>query len=282
MARVKFFKSAAFILTVMLLWCAADKPGYADKKIRAILTIPPQSEFVKKIGGDHVEVDVMVPKTGDPHTYEPAPLQLKTLAGADFYFEIGSGIEFELAWMDKIASLNKNMAIVNTSGGIELLDGDPHVWLSPKNVMIMAENIRDALILKDPAHSARYQENAEKYIKELTDLDANIKEKLSGKKNRVIMVFHSSWRYFARDYGLKEIAIEAEGKEPTIGGMKKVIDEAREIGVKTIFISPEFSRKSAEAVAEEIGANIVMVYPLKKYYIENLRNMADMLRKELN
>jgi len=271
-----------FLIFTSIIFCSAPEESGANRKTNVIVTILPQAEFVEKAGGEYVDVSVMVPRGTDPHTYEPTPSQLKKAASADLYFKLGSGVEFELAWMDKIASLNKNLTIINTSEGVELLDKDPHIWLSPKNAIIMVGSIRDALIAKDPQREKMYQKNAEAYIKELSRLDAEIKEKLAHKQNRIFMVFHPSWGYFARDYDLKEISIEIEGKEPTIAGLKKVIDEARETGVKEIFTSPQFSQRSAEVVAKEINGRVVSVDPLSKNYVENLKYIADILKKEID
>jgi zinc transport system substrate-binding protein len=146
----------------------------------------------------------------------------------------------------------------------------------------MVGSVRDALIAKDPQREKMYRKNAEAYIKELSKLDAEIKEKLARKQNRIFMVFHPSWGYFARDYDLKEISIEIEGKEPTIAGLKKVIDKAKETGVKEIFASPQFSQRSAEVVAKEINGRVVSVDPLSKNYVENLKYIADILKEEID
>lgn len=273
-------KITALILPVLLLCLSISGPVSAGNKINVVVTVLPEAEFAEKVGGEHVKVSVMVPYGNNPHIYEPAPSQLRGLADAQLYFKLGSGIEFELTWMSKIASINKNLTIVNISEGIDLMaDKDPHIWLSPRNAIIMVENIRDALIVEDFQNKEAYRKNAALYIKELESLDAEIKEKLTGKKNRVFMVFHPSLAYFARDYNLKEIAIESEGKEPTIADLKGIIDEARSSGARIILASPQFSQKSAEVVAEEINGKVVSVDPLSKNYIENMRHIADILKE---
>jgi ABC-type metal ion transport system, periplasmic component/surface adhesin len=106
----------------------AEKEG----KIGVIVTILPQAEFVEKIGGNRVSVMVMVPPGASPHSYEPKPDQLVQVSKAKMYAKVGSGVEFERVWMDKIINTNREMVVVNCSRGIELIEGDPHVWLSPK------------------------------------------------------------------------------------------------------------------------------------------------------
>ncbi|MDP3789878.1 MAG: zinc ABC transporter substrate-binding protein, partial [Candidatus Omnitrophota bacterium] len=201
---------------------------------------------------------------------------------------------------DKVASINKGLTIIDNSAGITMVDSedeegghlpgtghyhgpkDPHIWLSPKNAVIMIGGIKDALIGRDPDHADVYRKNAEVYINELNNLDREIREKLKDKKKRVFMVFHPAWVYFARDYGLKEIAIESEGKEPTIAGLRGIIDMARENGIKVIFISPQFSRRSAEVVAKETGCKIVAVDDLSKDYTGNMRRVAGVLKEGID
>ncbi|MFA5014620.1 MAG: zinc ABC transporter substrate-binding protein [Actinomycetota bacterium] len=276
-----------------------------DDKIRVIVSIPPQAEFVEKIGVDKVIVTVMVPPGANPHTYEPSPAQLEEVSKARIYARIGSagigsGIEFELAWMDKIININKKMLVVDSSGGVKFVavnyeDGepveyneydvnnkdasksegiDPHIWLSPSNAKIMSENIYEGLINVDPENQKYYKGNLDNYLAELEELDEEISRMFIGKENKIIIVFHPTWTYFALDYGIKQIAIEEEGKEPTAEGIKALIDKARQYNIKVIFASPEFSTRSAEAIAGEIGGSIVLVSPLKKNYVENMREAA--------
>ncbi|HEY4696107.1 MAG TPA: zinc ABC transporter substrate-binding protein [Candidatus Hydromicrobium sp.] len=268
-----------------------------DDKIGVVVSIPPQAEFVEKVGGDKVTVTVMVPPGANPHTYEPAPVQLEEVSKAEIYAKVGSGIEFELAWMDKIIKINEKMLVVDCSRGVKLIaisyeSGepvayneydendkdrsnfkgiDPHIWLSPSNAKIMAENIYEGLVQIDPENQKYYERNLGSYLEELDRLDEEIARIFLEKENKVIMVFHPTWTYFALDYGIKQMPIEEEGKEPTAEGIKNLIDKARKYDIKVIFASPEFSTKSAEAVAREIGGSVVLISSLKKNYVENIR-----------
>ena len=246
-----------------------------SKQIGVVVSILPQAEFVERIGGNKVQVTVMVPPGASPHTYEPIPSQLKEVSKAKMYAKVGSGIEFELAWMDKIISVNKEMLIVDCSKGIELIDNDPHIWLSPKNAKIMVENIYQGLVQVDPANQEYYARNKEKYLQELDKLDNEIARALSGKKNRKIMVYHPAWTYFARDYGLEQIPIEKEGKEPTPQGIASLIKQARENNITVIFASPQFNTKTADVIAKEIDGRVVLISPLEKNYLENMRKVAE-------
>ncbi len=263
-----------------------------EKKISVVVSIPPEAEFVEKIGGDKVKVTVMVPPGANPHTYEPLPEQLKNVSGAKMYAQVGSGIEFENVWMDKISSMNKNMIIVNCSKGIEFIPNadndeahenqyDTHVWVSPRNAKIMVENIYQGLIKVDPANKDYYKTNKDKYLQELDYNDKKINESLRADKNRKIMVYHPAWGYFCRDYGLTQIAIEKNGKEPTPQGITSLIDQAKQENIKIIFISPQFSKNNAETIASEIGGHVITVDDLDKNYIKNLNNVANAFRNSL-
>lgn len=246
--------------------------------IKVTVTILPQKQFVESVGGDSVDVFVLVPPGASPHSYEPTPSDLAEVSESDVYVTVGSGIEFELLWLDKIRELNPGITITNSSEGVPLIYGDggpdPHIWLSPKNVITITENTRDGLSAIDPSESEYYAENAASYIRELEELDSEISEEINASGVGVIMVSHPAWAYFARDYGLRQIAISEEGKEPTPAGIKKLVDEALEKNVSTVFVSPEFSTTDARAIAEEIDGSVAIADPLAEDYLGNMRAVS--------
>lgn len=276
---------AAALVILMLAATTAGCTGtdrQDDGKIVVAVTIPPEQEFVERVGGDHVRVILLVPPGADPHTYEPPPGVIADLADADIYAVVGSGIEFELAWKEKIAAMNPGMLIVDCSRGIDLISTgeedhsgtDPHIWLSPGNAKVMVENICQGLIEVDPANADEYRRNADTYQGELDALDREIAGALAESGVEKIMVYHPSWAYFARDYGLEEIPIENEGKEPSPRGIEHLIKQAKEEHITVIFASPEYSTRSAEVIADEIGGTVVLVSPLAKDYLANMRHVA--------
>lgn len=151
---------------------------------------------------------------------------------------------------------------------------DPHVWLSPPLVMVQARNILTALQEVDPAHYSLYEDNYKAFITMLVDLDGELRGILAGKRGFQFMVFHPAWGYFAHAYGLKQVPIEIEGKEPKPDQLKKLIDHAREHQIKVVFVQPQFSSQSAEQVAREIGGQVALVNPLALNWDENLREVA--------
>jgi len=250
-----------FLVSIILIAGCVQQRQAETRKIGVVVSILPQSRFVERIGGDKVQVTVMVPPGASPHTYEPTPSQLVEVSKAKMYAKVGSPVEFELVWMDKIVSANKEMIVVDCSKGVKLMtmeeehehkheeeheheeehhhhEGyDPHTWLSPKNAKIMVENIYQGLIQVDPTNQDYYAINKEAYLKELELLDKEIEKILSGKNNRKFMVYHPAWGYFARDYNLEQIPIEAEGKEPTAQGIENLIEQAKKHKINVIFAS---------------------------------------------
>jgi len=239
---------------------------------------------VENIGRDKVDVTVMVPPGASPHTYEPTPSQMASLAEAELYAKVGSGVEFELTWMDKLIAQNKDMLVVDCSQGIGLQEmtapdeneeehggTDPHIWMSPRNAQVMVQNIASGLIQIDPDNSAYYKQNRDAYLQELAQLDQDIRDGLSGVKNRVFMVYHPAFGYFVRDYDLTMLPIEAEGKEPTPAGLQHLIEQAKEHNVSVVFAEPQFNPQSAKVIADAIDGRVVFIDPLARDYVENLR-----------
>jgi len=288
MERKKILITSLSILILILITITyfytstGNSTGSSDGKIGVVVTVGPQEEFVKRVGGDRVNVTVMVPPGADPHTYEPLPNQMKQVQDAQIYFQVGSGIEFELTWMDKLTSMNSQMKLVNTSAGIQLVPNtaegeegsDPHVWVSPRNAKVMVENIYQSLVQADPENKDYYAKNRDEYLKELDKLDKNITQTLSGKNNTKIMVYHPAWAYLCRDYNLQQISIEQAGKEPTPQNIASLVDTARNENIKVIFVSPEFSTSNAQVIASEIGGKVVVVDPLSQNYLENMKKVA--------
>jgi zinc transport system substrate-binding protein len=291
----------AFVFAVALFALGlqrADAGGSAEP-LRVFVSILPQTYFVKKIGGNLVDVSVMVPPGANPHLYEPRPAQMVALAKVKIYFAVG--VTFEEAWLPRLAAVNPKMRIVHTEEGIEKIameshyhevaereEGhehlgikDPHVWLSPPDVKVQARNILKALQEEDAVHRGVYEANAEALEKEIDDLDGALRKIFAGKKGMKFMVFHPSWGYFAKAYGLQQIPVEVEGKEPKPGQLKDLIELARRDQIKVIFVQPQFSTKSAETIAKAIGGRVVLADPLSADWSKNLLEVAERFKDAL-
>ncbi len=279
------------LLILSLLQFILVTKTYADDKVIAFVSILPQQYFVQKIGNDFVDVHVMVGPGQNPATYEPTPQQMAALSKADVYFRIG--VPFESAWLDKIKLNNKNLKIVECCKSISNLndhghshdhghDYDPHVWTSPKKVIKIAELIKNSLIEIDNKNSAAYEASERSFNENITELDEVIKNKTKNIKNRMLIVSHSSWSYFADEYGFTQVSIEQGGKEIQASSMVSLIKTAKEKNVKTIFVQPQFNDRAAKVVANELKAEIMVLDPLAFNYIENMNMVADRILKGLS
>jgi zinc transport system substrate-binding protein len=158
---------------------------------------------------------------------------------------------------------------------------DPHVWMSPPLVMLQARRILTALAKADPENRGVYETNYKEFIRELVDLDTDIRSLFTEKQGMRFMVFHPSWGYFARAYGLVQIPVELEGKAVKSSRLVKLIKEGKELGIEAVFIQPQFPVKSAEIVAGEIGGAVVRADPLAENWARNLRTVAERFGKAL-
>ena len=270
-------------------------PETENTEILTVFTsILPQKYFVEKIGGDRVQVEVFVGPGKSPATYEPDPRQVELLGASEILFTIG--VPFEKAFLPKIEGSLPNLKVVDTTEGVErrFLGGregqdgtpghgsgakDPHVWLSARLVKKQAENIYTALVAADPEGKSAYSEGLEIFLKELDDVDALLAEALAPYEGKKFFVFHPAFGYFGDDYGLTQVAIETGGKEPAPSKLEEIIEQAKEQDVKIIFVQPEFSKSSAQAIAEAIDGSVVMLAPLSPDYINNLKSISDEVKK---
>ncbi len=270
-----------------------------DGRPSFFVSIAPEKFFVERIGGGLVDVNVVVGEGDDPHTYEPKPRQMKDMSHADIYFSIG--IEFEEVWLTKFKDLNKNMKVVQLDKNIEKLmmashhhyhngeehnhdehngeeheEGrpDPHVWLSTRNARIIADEILQTLTKENPKNAETYKKNHEILIKDITALEDDIREILVNIPNREFIVFHPAWGYFARDFNLEQIPVEIEGKEPSPKELAELIRYAKERNIRVVFVSPQFSRKSAETIAKNINGETISIDPLSEDWMENMKKVA--------
>ncbi len=276
-------KIIAIILGVLLFDAAVAITGNFTAEenetddLRVAVTIPPQEQFVKRVGEEKVKVTLMVPPGEEPHSYEPTPRQMRELAKADIYFKLGSQISFERRWMDRLKDFNEDMTIVNGSEGIELrkMGGniDPHVWMSPRNALTTVKNLKDALIQENPENSDIYKENAEDYISKLEDIHSNITGDMKEYSGEKFMVYHPSFGYFADEYGLDQAPIQKEGKKPGTKGIQEIIDQAKRENISAIFVSPQFDKNRAKTIADEIDGEVITLNPLAKDYLKNMKKM---------
>lgn len=297
-------KRILLVLTVVFLMS-----GTAQAATKVVVSIVPQQYFVERIGGDLVDVSVMVQPGASPASYEPRPRQMTALSRARLYFSIG--VPFESAWLPRMQSASPQLAFFamdkeidkrpmvrhrhhghehghdghghedHADAGKQRGIADPHVWTSPPLVKKMAGVIRDALIEADPANGAVYRENHKAFVEDVETLDADLRRLFDQTERKRFMVYHPSWGYFAQAYGLKQIPIELEGKEPGPKELGELISHAEEDDIRVIFVQPQFSDSSAELIAKAIEGEVIKADPLAYDWIDNLRKVAAAFRTAL-
>ncbi|MEA3232352.1 MAG: zinc ABC transporter substrate-binding protein [Thermodesulfobacteriota bacterium] len=282
---------------MLILYILHPVSAFSADKLTVFVSILPQKYFVQQIGKDFVDVHVMVLPGASPATYEPKPRQMTTLSRADIYFSIG--VPFEKAWLQKIVAATPEMKLIPIDRGIKKISMmpvhedekkdhhdhgalDPHIWLSPPLVKKQARTILEALIEVDPDKALEYQSNYDVFIFEIDRLDMELKNIFADRQGLKFMVFHPSWGYFARTYGLMQVPIEIEGKDPKPAQLKKLIETARAQHIKVVFVQPQFSSRSARQIAREIGGQVVTADSLALNWSENLEEVAGKIKAVLN
>lgn len=257
--------------------------------IQAFVSILPQAYFVERIGGDRVAVNVLVGPGMSPATYEPTPKQLSALSGAHVFFRIGT--PFEDGLIRKISDSFENLKIIDTRKGITMRyfrgsgkaeRADPHIWLDPKRVKIQAETIFETLSELAPEHSEQFEKNLSDFQNDLERIDAKISEILAPFAGQKFYVFHPAFGYFGESYGIRQVPIEIEGKEPNPRVLVRLIELAKQEGVKVIFVQPQYAQKNAEILAKEIGGAVVPIDPLPRDYLKQMEETARMLQRTLS
>ncbi len=263
---------------LLLLFLAL--PGTASAVLPVVVSVPPQKTFVKAVGGDVVEVQVLVGRGFSPETWQPSPRALARLSLARLY--VRAGLPFETAWMARFRHLNPTMKVLDMREEAALIalqngEGDPHVWTDPRLVKHHAGRLRKVLVSLDPVHRKEYEAGYASLARRLDQLDAELETKLAPLKGKAFLVFHPAWGYFARRYGLRQLAVEHEGKEPSAQALARLIDQARKLDIHTLIIQPQHASAMSRVVARALDAKVVAVDPLDENYFGAMRKMADVL-----
>jgi zinc transport system substrate-binding protein len=292
--------ACALVLTLVLAACRPGAEPSAAGRFRVAVTVPPQACFVERIGGDRVDVEVMIPPGYSHVDYPLTPRRMAALSEARLYVKVGHpAFEFEREQIDPFLAGVPGLLVVDMSRGMDLIEegaeahghagedhghagGDPHVWVAPETVAVAARNIAAALIRIDPAHAGEYRANLRRFEAEIAGLDREIRARLGPHRGGKFMVYHPTWGYFARQYGLEQVAIEAEGKEPGAGRLIRLIDLARREDVKVVFVQSGFPRKSAQVIADAVGGRVVTADPQDRDWAEGLRRVAAELDEALS
>ena len=272
----------AAIAAMILISCGNS----VQEKRMITVSILPQKFMLKKIVGDRFEISCMLNEGNNPEAYEPSMTHLMNIEHSVAYFCIGY-IGFEDAIVGKAHVNNPNLKIFNTSKGVEVIRGthfspegehneaDPHLWTSVANAIKISQNMLAAVVELDPDNADEYTRNFNAFKSELDSLDSRIKSQLAGKQGSAFLVWHPSLSYFARDYGLRQVSLEYEGKEIPIDKLKQNIDAARESGAHVLFVQREFDSRQAETIGEELGVKMVKINPMSYNWETELENIAN-------
>lgn len=260
------------------------------------VSILPQKYFVERIAGDYVQVNVMVPPGMNPATCDLSTAQLKKLYDSDLCFAIGC-LPFETAHLFPVLEKRKDIRLVNHSEGIPLLSGtcshahhngshshagtDPHIWLSPKIAARMAATVFHTLAGQYPAEEETFRHNYNALAREIDSIAMRADKALADKQGRTFLIYHPALTYFAADYGLRQISIEEDGKEPNPAHLRGIIDLAREEGIRLVFIQNQFDINNAQAVAREIGGEAIAIDPLAENWTQEMTRLIDILKTKL-
>ncbi|MBI2589685.1 zinc ABC transporter substrate-binding protein [Candidatus Berkelbacteria bacterium] len=272
------------------------KPEAEDARFRVVTTFHPLTLLTKPIVGNLARVDQIIPSGQEVHNYQPTPANLAELKAADLLIINGANLETE--WLESLLESveRSDLPILELesvlSQSIQLLEGeeegvvgtDPHLWVSPKNATLIATAILEALSDNDPNHAINYQENADQLLAQLKSLDQEITQAVAQFSQKKFIAFHSAFQYFARDYGLEQVAvIEATpGETPTPGTIAEIRSIVESNQLKGLFTEPQFSPALVEQLAQDLGIKIAELDPLEtgnenESYVEGMRrNLASL------
>ncbi len=289
------------ILTLGCIILMYTTPLDAFQKLPVVVSILPEKYLVERVGGDLVDVDVLIQPGADPHLFEPKPSQMKVLARAKIFFALG--LPFEGSLLPRLKNLNPDLNLVHVDEGIFIypmetrsgihghegsekenngsqhLPGDTHIWNSPGNVNRIVRNVTSALVRLDPLNRDIYLDNCFSFLLEVDKIDFSLREMLLEKRGSKFLVFHPAWGYFAREYGLVQVPVEIEGKEAKPSDIQALIEIARKDKIEVVLVSPQFSDKSAQILAREINGRVVKIDPLAENWIENMKKAGQIIRE---
>lgn len=259
-------RSLVFLLVILFSSAPASS---TESPLPVFVSVPPQRYLVERIGGDHVDVRVMLPAGQSPETFDPTMRQLQALAGSRIYFL--AGVPFEDSWAGKIRRSYPELKLVACREEMPDRTGpDPHIWTSPARASELAACIFRVLAGQDPDRKRVYADNLEALQRDLNALDNRARREFADRRTDYFITIHASWGHFARDYGLKEISMEHNGREAGLKGMAGLLDIARREGLDTLFVQPHYRSPMVRTLAAEINAEVKILDPLAENYLENM------------
>ncbi|MGN1263034.1 MAG: metal ABC transporter solute-binding protein, Zn/Mn family [Prevotella sp.] len=270
------------ILAALIVMACRKEDGPAKPVVT--VSIEPLRYFVEQIARDRIDVVTMVPSGNSPETYEPTARQMVALTNSDLYIKVGN-LGFEQTWMKRLKNNAPHLIIADASDGIRPLPttgptGDPHTWMSPANALRIAYNIYNYLARIDAKDSSFFKTNLDSLRNVIIDTDAAISDKLKGLDKRSFIIYHPALTYYAYNYGLKQLAIEEDGREPSAASLQNLIDKANEQGAKLMFVQKEFANRNSETVRRGTGVRVVVINPLSYDWDKEILKITDELCRQ--
>lgn len=286
--RINTILSAVFAIIAMVSFSGCHEAVHNEKIL--VVSIQPQKYLLQQIVGNKYNVKSLLTQKGNPETYEPSASNLVSIERSEAYFKIGN-IGFELAVSPTVESLNPDLKIYDTSKGVDMivgthctggyhnhnkriLDVDPHIWSSAVNAKVIARNMYDAMLEIDDDNEKYYTRNFNKLIERLDSVDTAIHQMLDTVKGRSFMVWHPSLSYFARDYNLHQVSLEAIGKESSVKNFKERLDFARQDSVHVFLYQKEFDSRQADVILKDVDVRKFEINPMNYDIAEELINTA--------
>ncbi len=261
-----------------------------DTRMSVAVSLPPQASLLREITGDSIEIVTLMQADANPEAFEVTVNGMRAVNDAAVYMKAGN-LPFEQTLTERIGQSNPELRFVDVSDGIELIYGthahgnhtheaaDPHTWTSVSNLKVIAANMLAAVSDADPARKDFYTANYNRLVARLDSLDTVISSRLDSIGTRSFLIWHPSLSYFARDYGLEQIAVGQDNKEMTPGQLRDTHRHAADKGVKVMFIQQNFDTRQAATLADELGISIVQINPLDDDYLKQFNIIADALAR---
>lgn len=270
---------------------ASEGAEAATTVVPIAVSLPPLAWLAQAVGGERAAVTVLLPPGSTPETFEPTPRQMLEMSQARVVVVVGHpAFPFEErllhSLLERHAAAN-GAQVVRLVGGSrgEALDtrslaaGDPHVWLSPTVMASAARDLAAALEVVDPDSAPGYARGLAATLAEIERIEGEVERILTGMHDRRFLVVHPAWGSFAARFGLEQVAIEEEGKEPSPSRLAALVQQARTEQVRVLFVQRGFSTRSAEVLAAEVGARLVELDPLARDWpammLETARALAE-------
>lgn len=282
--RAPFLPQAALALCLAAL-CLLGDPVLA-RPLDLSTSVPPVAALVQQVAGPRARVHALLRPGDNPETFAPTPRQMAHLANSLAYVHIG--LPFEATWLPRIRAVAPGLRLIDLRQGISQRprhhharlktgdhdDPDPHLWTDPQLLIRMSETLRDELSRLDPSHSDDYHRNQQRLAAQLHALDRELAAALAPLRGHSFLVFHPAWGYFARRYGLRQLAIQDQGKQQGARWIAGLIDRARREHIQTILVQPQFDQRLAGRIARAIHGRVVRLDPLAYDYQAGLRRLA--------